>query len=62
MHFADMWEAVADTLPDQEVLVCGENRRTWREFDDRSARLAQAFTEAGIKPDSESGVLSLQWQ
>jgi hypothetical protein len=31
MHFATVWEAVADGFPDRTALVHGEVRRTWRE-------------------------------
>jgi len=55
MHFADVFEAIADTIPDSEALVCGSTRRTWREFDDRAARLSQAFFDAGLQPNSKVG-------
>jgi fatty-acyl-CoA synthase len=53
MHFATLWEAIADTLPDRAALVHGEVRRTWREFDDRAARLAGALQQLGVGPDSK---------
>src|SRR5215475_3253052 len=52
-NLADVFESVADALPDRTVLIQGERRRTWREFDERAARLAAAFTAAGLKPDSK---------
>lgn len=55
MHFADLFEGIADAIADREALVCGNNRRTWREFDDRAARMAQALTSAGLKPGSKVG-------
>ena len=33
--------------------IQGDRRVTWREFDDRAARLAAAFTAAGLKPGSK---------
>lgn len=48
MHFADLFEVLADTFSDNACLVCGSSRRTWREFDDRAARLAQALQSAGL--------------
>ena len=53
MHFATVWEAVADEMPDRTALVHGETRRSWREFDERSARLARALQQLGIGPDSK---------
>lgn len=55
MHIADLWEAIADEIGDRPALVQGENRRSWREFDDRAARLAQVFLAAGLKPDAKVG-------
>ncbi len=53
MHFATVWEAIADMIPDRTALVHGELRRTWREFDDRAARLARALQQRGVGPDSK---------
>jgi acyl-CoA synthetase (AMP-forming)/AMP-acid ligase II len=52
-NFADMWESVSDALPDRVMLVQGDRRITWRRFDDRAARLAAAFTAAGLQPGSK---------
>jgi fatty-acyl-CoA synthase len=52
-HFADVFEAIADVIPDRTVLIQGDRRVTWHEFDDRAARLAAAFTAAGLQPDSK---------
>ncbi len=52
-NLATIWESVGDALPDREVLVQDDRRRTWREFDDRSARLAAGLTAAGLGPDSK---------
>ena len=56
MHFATLWEAISDAVPDAAALVHGKTRRTWREFDDRAARLAAAFTTAGIGHDAKIGM------
>ena len=42
-HLADAWEAIADSCPDRPALIGDAGVRTWREFDDRSARLAAAL-------------------
>src|SRR5260370_6386527 len=52
-NFADIWESIADALPDHVALVQGIRRVTWGQFDDRAARLAAALTEAGLRPGSK---------
>ena len=49
-HFATVWESVADVVGDEVAIVQGDVRRTWRDFDERAARLATAFTDAGLEP------------
>jgi long-chain acyl-CoA synthetase len=39
--------------------LCGDRRRTWREFDDRIRRLAGAMHGLGFKPGDRVGILSL---
>lgn len=53
MHFATVWESIADAIPDHIAITHADSRRTWAEFDDRAARVAQAFTDAGLGPDSK---------
>jgi fatty-acyl-CoA synthase len=55
MHFADILEALADAKSEKEALVCGDTRRSWREFEERAARLNSAMIQAGLKPDSKVG-------
>jgi fatty-acyl-CoA synthase len=45
--YATWWEAVVDAVPDAVALVQGERRLTYREWDDRAARLASALTALG---------------
>jgi fatty-acyl-CoA synthase len=48
MNMADMWESVAATIPAELALVHGSTRRTYREFEERAARLARALQDHGI--------------
>jgi len=48
MNMADMWEAVADNLGDAPALVHGDHVQTFRQFDERAARLAGALAANGI--------------
>jgi len=52
-NFATIWEAIADAQPDRLALAQGERHRSWREWDDRSARLAAAFTDLGLGHDGK---------
>jgi 3-oxocholest-4-en-26-oate---CoA ligase len=55
-HFADVFETVAALVPDQLALIDGVKRRTWREYEERAARLASALIKAGIAPDSKVAI------
>jgi fatty-acyl-CoA synthase len=55
-HFATVWESLADELGDLTAVVHGDRRFSWREFDERSARVAAAFSAAGLGPDSKIGL------
>src|SRR5246127_3715149 len=57
MHYADVIEGYADRAPGTVALVHGARRRTWAEFEERAARLAAAFTAAGLQPGSKVGLL-----
>jgi fatty-acyl-CoA synthase len=56
-HYADAIEALADRLGDDTVLTHAGTNRSWRDFEDRAARLAQSFLDAGLKPGSKVGLL-----
>jgi fatty-acyl-CoA synthase len=56
-HYADAIEALADRLGDDTVLTHAGVNRSWREFDERAARLGQAFADAGLNPGSKVGLL-----
>ena len=40
MHFASIWEQISDLIPEEPVLICENNIINWKEFDNRSAKLA----------------------
>jgi len=54
-HYATIWEGIADAIPEAPALVQGDVRRSWSEFEDRAARLAGAFLEAGLTAGSKVG-------
>ena len=53
MNLATVWETVAATVPDSPALIHTDTTRTWREFEDRSARLAAHLDAAGMRHDSK---------
>jgi fatty-acyl-CoA synthase len=55
-HFATLWESIADTIGDAPAVTHGDLSRTWTEYDERAARLAQAMVSAGLTPDSKIGI------
>jgi acyl-CoA synthetase (AMP-forming)/AMP-acid ligase II len=49
-NLADLFECVADAVPERTAAVCGADRRTYAELDDRSTRLAHVLAERGATP------------
>jgi len=47
-NLADLFESVADAIPDREALVCGDRRLTYRALDERANRLAHYLADQGI--------------
>ncbi|MCW5889902.1 MAG: AMP-binding protein [bacterium] len=56
MNLADMWEAVAAELPDASAQIHGDRVSTYREFEDRAARLAAAFAAHGAGVGTKVGM------
>ena len=54
--YPDVWEAIADAIPDAPAVIQGDLVRSWRDYDDRSSRLAAAFSAAGLGHDSKIGL------
>jgi len=53
MSLATVWEAVAAEVPDAPALIHPGTRRTWRDFEDRAARLAGHLDARGIGHDAK---------
>ena len=56
LHFASVWEAISDEIPNRDALACGDVRRTWQEYDDRAARLARFLQSRGLRPDGKAAI------
>ncbi len=48
MHWATVWESVADVVPDLPAVSNGAGTRTWAEYERRAARIAGGLTAAGL--------------
>jgi len=48
-NFADIWEVVADELPDAIALVHGDLHRTWRDTDRRADGVARLLLDSGLE-------------
>jgi 3-oxocholest-4-en-26-oate---CoA ligase len=55
-HFATVWEAIADAVPQRTALISDGVSRTWKEYDERAARLAAVLDAHGIGRDSKVGL------
>lgn len=47
-NFADVWEAVADALPDAPALTHAGETRSWRHFDQRADNVGRWILAAGV--------------
>jgi acyl-CoA synthetase (AMP-forming)/AMP-acid ligase II len=47
-NYADVWEVVAETLPDAPAVVQGERRQSWAETDQRANGVARALLDLGV--------------
>ncbi len=55
-NLADLFESLADAIPDRECLVCGDTRLTYSSLDERANRLAHHLADAGVEPGQHVGV------
>ena len=55
-NLADLFEAVADAVPEREALVCGDVRLSYAELDERATRLANALADRGVGAEDHVGL------
>lgn len=55
-HLAEVWEIIADTIPDAPAVIEGDQRWDWRTYEERSARIAAALARAGLGLDSKVAI------
>ena len=56
LDFASVWEMVADLVPENDALICGEEIVSWKDYDHRSSKVASALVKAGLGPNSKAGL------
>jgi 3-oxocholest-4-en-26-oate---CoA ligase len=57
-NLADLFELVADTLPERLALVAGRDRLTYSELDERANRFAHHLLDVGAEPGEFVGILA----
>ena len=55
-NLADLWERVADTVASRTALVCGHQRLSYAELDQRSTRLAHGLASLGVARGDHVGL------
>lgn len=55
-NLADLFECVADHVPDHEALVAGDRRLTYAQLDDESTRVAHGLAAHGVHPGDHVGL------
>jgi 3-oxocholest-4-en-26-oate---CoA ligase len=57
-NLADLFELVADAVPDRDALVAGNDRRTFKELDERATRFANYLLSLGLEPGAKVAIYS----
>jgi acyl-CoA synthetase (AMP-forming)/AMP-acid ligase II/acyl-coenzyme A thioesterase PaaI-like protein len=55
-NIADLFESIADAIPDKPALVSGERRLSFRQLDERANRLANHLRARGFGPGQHLGL------
>ena len=55
-NIADIFEMIADTVPDQLALVCGDDRLTYAQLDANATRVANFLASRGVKAGDHVGL------
>ena len=56
LDFASVWEMISDIVPDNDALIWGDEVVTWKEYDEKSSKIATALTAAGLQANSKAGL------
>lgn len=55
-NLADLFEVVATAVPDRTAFICGEQRLSFRQLDERATRLASALRARGLGRGDNVGI------
>ncbi|HEX6476225.1 MAG TPA: acyl-CoA synthetase [Acidimicrobiales bacterium] len=55
-NLCDLFELVADAIPEHQAMVAGGRRLTYRELDDRANRLAHHLASSGVRAGDHVGL------
>jgi fatty-acyl-CoA synthase len=58
VNLADLYEVVAEEVPDRRAIACGDSHRTFGELDRRANQLARHLMAAGIGKDAKVAIYS----
>jgi 3-oxocholest-4-en-26-oate---CoA ligase len=56
-NLSELFELVADAVPEREAIAAAERRLSYAELDERATRLAQALRGRGIGPGDHVGLM-----
>ena len=56
LDFASVWEMISDIIPENDALICGEYIVSWKQYDERSSKIATALFNAGLSHNSKAGL------
>ncbi|WP_010540042.1 acyl-CoA synthetase [Dietzia alimentaria] len=56
LNLADLFDSVVDALPDRCCVVCGDERRTYTQLEQRSNQLAHGLAAAGVRAGDHVGI------
>ena len=63
-NVADLIERVAKHIPDREALICGEQRATYKDLDERSQQFAAYLISIGVSKDEHVAIYAyncIEW-
>src|SRR6201993_2992607 len=56
LNIADLAEHAIDAVPDRVALICGDDRLTYAELEEKANRLAHYLLDQGVKKDDKVGL------
>src|SRR5688572_1386670 len=57
-NLADLFELVAEEVPERPAIVAGDTRLTFRQLDERTNRLARHWLDQGFAPGTKVAIYS----